>query len=202
MGRRAVCLVLAAFHFGTAEVPARTAASAAALSAQSPAAVSAQKKISLIKHDIAPAGSRVVLAKEELNAFVRTQVAQVAPAGVRGARLELGTNRATGFAYIDFPKLRQAQGRPMGWLMSRLLAGERPVRVDARIQSGAGKATVNLDSVQISGITVSGGALDYLIRNFLWTYYPDAKVGRPFELAHRIDRLEVQPQQVQVVIGR
>ena len=31
---------------------------------------------------------------------------------------------------------------------------------------------------------------------------PDAVVGRPFQLGHRIDRLDVQPGAVGVVIGR
>jgi hypothetical protein len=114
----------------------------------------------------------------------------------------MGHNRATGFADIDFVKLRRAQGQPMGWLMEQLLQGEHPVRVDARIRSGAGQATVDVDQVVISGITISGGTLDYLIRNFLWSYYPEAKVGKPFELAHRIDRFEVTPAEVRVFIAR
>jgi len=38
--------------------------------------------------------------------------------------------------------------------------------------------------------------LDYLIQNYLLPYYPDAKIGQPFELNHRIERVDVlcQPQ--------
>lgn len=90
----------------------------------------------------------------------------------------------------------------MGWLMARLLAGERPVRVKARIRSGGGRATVDLERVEISGLTVSGAALDFLIRNFVLPYYPEAKIGQPFELAHRIERLEVRPSEVRVLIKR
>jgi hypothetical protein len=86
--------------------------------------------------------------------------------------------------------------------MTKLLGGERSVRVDAQIQSGGGKAIVNVDRVEVSGVTISGRALDYLIRNYLWSYYPEAKVGKPFALAHRIDRLEIQPSQVNVVIAK
>jgi hypothetical protein len=49
-------------------------------------------------------------------------------------------------------------------------------------------------------MAISGGALDFLIRNFLLPYYPDAKVGVPFELGHRIERLEVEPTGVGVLI--
>ncbi len=162
----------------------------------------AQRKIDMIRREIVPAGSKVTLKKAELNAYVQKEVTQVAPQGIRNARLELGNNRATAFADIDFPKLQRSQGRTPGWLMEKLLAGERPVRVDARIRSGSGQAVVDVDQVVISGITISGGTLDYLIRNFLWSYYPEAKVGKPFELDHRIDRLEVSPAEVRVLIAR
>jgi hypothetical protein len=165
-------------------------------------AASVKRKIDLIRRDLAPPGSRVRIAQDELNAYARGQVAKVAPQGVREPRLVLGAGRATAYAYVDFPKLRQSQGRPMNWLLATLLAGERPVRIDARIRSGGGQAVVDLDRVEVSGIILSGNTLTYVIRNFLWPYYPDAKVGRPFELAHGIDRLEVRPSDVQVVIKR
>ncbi len=126
----------------------------------------------------------------------------VAPQGIRDPRVDLGTGQASGFASIDFPKLRQAQGQPMNRFLAQLLAGERPVRVDVRIRSSRGQAVVDVDRVEISGFAISGAALDYLIRNFLWSYYPKAKVGKPFNLPRHIDRLEVQPTEVRVVIGR
>lgn len=173
----------------------------ALLAASTPEYLSARRKIELIRREQAPAGSVVVLDERELNAIVQTEAPQIAKDGVRDAKVTLGNGQATGFAYIDFPKLRQSQGKPMGWLMSRLLAGERPVKVDAKIISSGGRATVELQRVEISGWPISGAALDYLVRNFLWSYFPNAAVNRPFELAHRIDRLEVQPSRVQVVIA-
>lgn len=186
-----------------AAVPSALAVLAAVLLAsQQTDYLEAQRKIEMIRREIVPAGSKVTITKPELNAYVRKQVVEVAPQGVRNPRLELGYNRATAFADIDFVKLRRSQGQPMGWLMEQLLEGEHPVRVDARIRSGGGQAVVDVDQVVISGVTISGGTLDYLIRNFLWSYYPEAKVGKPFKLDHRIDRFEVTPADVRVVIAR
>lgn len=169
----------------------------------SPEARTFRQKLGLIQSGKAPRGSRVTIRQDELNAFIRGEIAERVKQGIREPRLELlGRDRAAGFAYVDFPKLRQAMGQPMNWALARLLAGEREVRVYAQIRSGGGKAEVDLDRVEISGLALSGRALDYLIRNFVWAYYPNAKVGRPFELAHKIDRLEVQPAQVSVVMGR
>jgi hypothetical protein len=144
----------------------------------------------------------VDLTPQELNAFVRQEAAAVAPGGVRNPRLDLGSGTATGSALIDFGKLRQAEGKPAGWLMSYLLDGERPVTVTARIRSSAGMATVDVERVEVSGITIEGRMLDFLIHNYLMQAYPNAKVGQPFPLGHHIERLDVQPSTVGVIIGR
>jgi len=175
---------------------------AVALAAPGADSGSAKRKIQLIRQDRVPSGTKVTLSHDELNAYVRGEVAAVAPAGVRDTRVVLGINRVTGYAYVDFPRLRQAQGKPMNPLLAWLVGGERPIRVDAHIRSGGGKAVVNIERLEISGIVLSGATLDWLIRNFLWSYYPEAKLGKPFELGHRIEKLDVGTSAVAVLIGR
>ena len=109
---------------------------------------------------------------------------------------------AVGTALIDFGKVRRAQGYHPGWLMSKLLDGERPVSVTVRIDSGGGKATVKVQRVEISGLEIDGSTLDFLIQNFLIAMYPDAAVDRPFEMGHRIEKLDIQPAAVGVFIGK
>ncbi len=103
---------------------------------------------------------------------------------------------------VDFGKVRRAQGYQPGWLMSKLLDGERPVSVTARIDSGGGKATVRVERVEISGFQIDGSSLDFLIQNFVIPLYPDAAVDRPFEMGHRIEKLDIQPAAVGVWIGK
>jgi len=172
------------------------------LPSASPDYDAAVHKLSLIEHQRLRPGSRVELTAPELNAYARQQVAEAAPQGVRNPRLELGPGTATGFALIDFGKLRRAEGKPPGRLMAYLLDGERPVKITARIRSSGGTATVDVERVEISGITIEGRLLDYLIGNYLTPAYPNAKVGHPFDLGHRIERLDVQPSAVAVLIGR
>ena len=164
--------------------------------------LSARRKLDLIEQDRIRPGSRVVLTSQELNAYAQRELNDAVPQGIREARLELLPSSATATAMVDFAKVRRSQGEQSGWLMSQLLEGERPVRVTARIRSGGGQATVDIESVEISGIRIQGAVLDYLIRNYLLPKVPDAKIGQPFALAHHIDRIEVQPAQVDVVIGR
>src|SRR3984893_14347914 len=163
---------------------------------------SAQHTFELIEHERLKPGSKVTLSQCELNAYAEEEVPKVVPQGVREPKLELGAGTATGSALVDFLKLRSAQGKPPGWLMRQMLQGEHPVTVTARIDSSNGHATVNVQSVDISGITIEGRMLDYLIQNYLLPYYPDAKVGQPFELSHHIDRLDIQPARVDVILKK
>jgi hypothetical protein len=176
---------------------------AAALAASTlPDYQSVVRKFSLIEHDRLKPGARMVLTPAELNAYARQEVAEVAPDGVRDPRLELGPGTATAHALIDFGRLRRAEGKPPGRIMAYLLDGERPVTIAARIRSAGGAATVDVEQVEISGVVIEGRMLDFLIHNYVMQAYPNAKVGEPFALGHHIERLDVQPSAVGVVIGR
>jgi hypothetical protein len=162
----------------------------------------AQHKFDLIEGGRLRPGSRVSFTERELNAYVAQELPKSVPQGVREPKLELGPGMATGSALIDFLKLEHASGNPPSWLMRQLLQGEHPVTVTARITSANGHATVDVQSVDISGVTIAGRLLDYLIRNYLNVYYPDAKVGQPFEMSYRIDRLDIQPTRVDVFLRK
>jgi len=160
---------------------------------------SARRKFDLIESDRLRAGARVELSTRELDAYA----AHEAPAGVRNLKLEIAAaGQATGSAIVDFNALSSAQGHPPGWLLSKLLEGERPVSVTAHITSSGGQARVDVQRVTVSGLEIDGATLDFLIQKFLLALYPDAAVDRPFALAHHIERLDVQPDGVNVVIGR
>jgi hypothetical protein len=161
--------------------------------------LSAKQKFDSIESGGLKSGSRVELTVRELDAYAERQV----PEGVRNPRLQLvAPGIATGTAMMDFGKLRRGLGFQTGWLMSKLLDGDRPVSVTARIRSVGGRATVDVQRVEISGIAIDGGTLDFLIENVFLPLYPNAVVGRPFELGHRIEKLDVGPAVVGVLIGR
>jgi hypothetical protein len=161
--------------------------------------LSVKRKLDQIESGRLRPGMQVELSLSELNAYAEHE----APAGVRNPRLRLvSPDEATGTALVDFVKLRSAQGADPGWLLATLLEGEHPVRVTARIRSGKGQAIVDVEKVEISGMTIEGSALDFLIRNVLLPLYPSAAVGRPFELGHHIDRIAIRPDSVAVLIGK
>jgi hypothetical protein len=157
-------------------------------------------KLDIIQNGRAKPGSVFTFSASELNAYARSELPTIVPEGVRQPRLELGSGTATGSAVVDFLKLRHGQGETTPWLISKLIEGEKLVRVNARIQSAHGRATVYLQRVEISGLAVSGSTLDFLIHNFFLPLYPNAKINEPFELQDNVDRIEVAPEQARVVI--
>jgi hypothetical protein len=161
--------------------------------------VSAKRKFDQIESGRLRAGTRVELSQPELNAYITKE----APDGVRNPRIRLvAPGVASGTALVDFNKLQRDQGVQPSWLMSKLLQGEHPVSVTARIRSDGGQATVDLDKVEISGVAVDGRTLDFIIRNIVLPNYPDVTLGQPFDLGFRIRKLDVRPQAVGILIGR
>ncbi len=163
--------------------------------------LSARRKIDLIEQDKAAFGSRIWLSLGELKAYAKHEISKTAPQGVRNGVLQLGYGTATASALVDFLKVRELKGAAPNPLLTWFLSGERPVRVVARIESGQGRATVKLEQVEVSGVTARGAVLDFLIANFLLPLYPDAKVNQPFDLGHNVERLEISPPGVNVIIA-
>lgn len=165
-----------------------------AAAANPPAAYqSAKRKLDTIENDQAPANAAYSFTKAEIEAWATVEAREEVPEGFRDPRVELGNGVATGRALIDFMKLRHAKGAPKNWFIDKLLEGERPVAVTARIDSANGMCTVHLLRLEISGVAATGSVLDFLIKNFFLTLYPEAKIGEPFRFQHRVERLEVRP---------
>jgi hypothetical protein len=163
---------------------------------------SAQKKFDQISAHTLKPGSVVALSLAELNAWSRVKVHEAAPEGVRNPVLELGKESATGSALVDFLKIRHGQGKDTGWLMSKLIEGERPLKVFVTVSSYGGRATIFLKRVELSGAVLSGSTLDFLINNFFRPLYPDAKINEPFDLDESIDHVEVEPSGLKIFIKR
>lgn len=163
---------------------------------------SAAAKINLVREEKAKPGSRIRLSLQEINAYAAVEALKTIPQGLSSPRVELGRGTATGHAWVDFAKIKHSKGENPGFFFGWLLAGERPVQATARIESGKGRATVHLEELRLAGVPARGAVLAFLIENFLLPYYPNAVIGQPFELKHRVERLEILPSGVTVHIAR
>lgn len=158
---------------------------------------SARRKLDLLESDRLKPGSTLALTNAEMVAYARSKtgdglsnpVISTSPSGVVKAS-----------AVVNFTKVQRAMGKGDS-LLGGLMEGDRPVSVTARIASKGGLATVDLDRVEVGGVAVEGKLLDALVRFVLLPLYPDAAVGRPFELGHGVERLELTERGVSFLIG-
>jgi hypothetical protein len=163
--------------------------------------LSAKHKLDSIQRGRLAPGSSVTFTTREIDAWARVEIPKQIPRGFREPHVQLGEGVASGRALVDFLQMRQARGETPGWLMSRMLEGERPLLMSIRLRSSGGWCTADLTRVEISGIAAEGSVLDFLIRTFFLPLYPNAKIGEPFELGFNIDRVEIHPAGVVVRIG-
>ncbi len=164
---------------------------------------SASSKIDMIEQGRAKPGSVIVFSLQEINSWALYMVPEIVPQGIRNQRVTLGADTGTAFALMDLLKMRHAQGKSPGWLVSRMIEGERPVTISIRVRSlGAGQCIVDLTRVEISGIAATGTVLDFLIKTFFLPLYPNAKIGEKFEMGYNMDRIDLRPTGVRVTMKK
>jgi hypothetical protein len=189
-------------RFSTVKLLGAFAMAAVLLHAADPLYDSARRKLDMIKEGRARRGAIVTFPVAEVNAWARVEVPEIVPEGIRNMRVELGAGTATGYAIVDFLKMRQAQGAATGWFVSKLIEGERPLRVTVRLESAGGKCTVHLTRVDLANASASNTVLDFLVKAFFMPLYPEAKINEPFDLDYDMERIEVRPGMARVVIKR
>lgn len=156
--------------------------------------LSAQKKVDSIQKDHWPSNGAISFNSQELVALGMAQINAAAPGAVERPQLILVRDGATASAVINFDRLRQSSAATNStgdWLYSRFLTGEHPVSVTVEVSSGEGKMTVHPTAVTISGVTLSGGGLEFLLNTFVLPRYPEAVIDRPFPLGANIERIQV-----------
>jgi hypothetical protein len=153
-----------------------------------------QQKVNMIERDRWPSHGPIAFTPRELLALGMSEIDSAAPGAVVNPTLRLEPGGATATALIDFDLLKglghggEANGN---WLFSRLVSGRQPVTVSVAITSGRGKMTVHPTAVSVSGYSISGGALNFIVQNFLVTQYPQAVVDKPFALPPNVARVEL-----------
>ena len=162
---------------------------------------SADAKMDRLGNLEAKRGEVVVFSPAEIDAWIRDEVPMVVPQGIRDPKVEMGQDTAVTSALVDLVKIEQARGKTPG-MVSKMFAGERPLKVSLRLQSAGGKGTVFLTRVDLGGASLEGTVLDILIKTFFKPLYPDAKIGEPFDIGYNVDRIELRPDGIRVTIKK
>ncbi len=172
------------------------------LAAADPQFERAQAKLDRLVDGKASPGSEILFTPAEIEAWTREKAHEQVGDAFRNPRVTLETGTGAGSALVDFLKMREAKGKTTNALMAMMLQGERPLTVYLRVSSAAGRCTVYLTRVELSGAEISGALLDYLIKTFLLQMYPDVRLGEPFELGLNMERIELRPEGVRVVMKK
>lgn len=129
----------------------------------------------------------------EVNSYLRYLAAGQVPVGIVEPVLNaLGDGRVSGRAIVDLDAVRKQKTR--GWLdPMAYLSGRLPVNASGRFSTKDGTGQFQLESADISGVTVPKAVLQELV-----TYYsrtPENPEGinmdAPFELPARIREIRV-----------
>ena len=116
---------------------------------------------------VASDGPKFTLMPEhQINAFLRFQGADRLPNGISDARVEIGRDSLlTVEAILDLDLIRNS--RPRHWLDPiRYLGGRLAVSARGRAQSGAGVASLEVESVAVGGIAMPVRVLEEIIRYY------------------------------------
>ncbi len=162
---------------------------------------SAKRKALLIEADRVPPLGSISFTPGEVNEYAAEEARKEVPEGLRSPKLVLGAGSVRGMAWIDFAKAQTSRGNPPGFLLAWLLRGERLVTVDVAVESGDGAARMDVQSVTIGDATLSGRALEMVIEYYVLPRFPDAAIGRPFQLRHNVKKIAVSPAGVTFVLG-
>jgi hypothetical protein len=129
----------------------------------------------------------------ELNSYLAFNAKDQVPTGILEPTLNaLGDGKVSGRAIVDLDAVRNQKQR--GWLDPvGYLSGRLPVTASGKLTTKDGQGQFQLDSAEISGVTVPKGVLQELL-----TYYsksPENPTGismeAPFELPARIREIRV-----------
>ncbi len=158
----------------------------------------ARAKLAIIQDDKAAPGSVIHFSAQELNAWIRAELAEEPQVGLRETKLELGEGTVSFEALADFQKLAGGQNG----MFATLLGGERRVKIVVQPETAAGKITVHLKLVEISGVPLSGILLDLAAKLVLTQVYDEVQVDQPFDLGHNIDHALIEPGSLKVFIRK
>ena len=158
----------------------------------------ARAKLAIIEDDKAAPGSVIHFTSQELNAWIRAELAEEPQVGMRETKLELGEGTVSFEALADFQKLAGGQGG----MFATLLSGERKVKLVVQPETAAGKITVHLKLAEISGVPLTGILLNLAAKLVMSQVYDEVQVDQPFELGHNIDHAIVEPGSLKVFIKK
>ena len=136
-----------------------------------------------------------LLPEHQINAFLKFQGADRLPNGISDARVEIGSDSLlTVEAVLDLDLIRNS--RPRHWLDPiRYLGGRLAVSASGRARSGAGVATLEVESVTVGGIAMPVRVLEEIVHHYTrrQQHLQEGGSTGPIHLPYRIREIRLSP---------
>jgi hypothetical protein len=127
----------------------------------------------------------VSLTADEISAYVN-EGGVVLPNGIENVKFSGKSGSVTAVTRVDFDKITAGKSSMNPLLM--LFTGEHDVTVNADAQGSGGQATVNVQSVEIDGVTVPHAALELFVSRYLQPKYGNSVgLNNQFAMPAHID---------------
>jgi len=149
------------------------------------------------------AALRTPVSEAELNAYLRYELGDKMPAGVKDPSVSiLGDGRLEGRAIVDLSEVGQARKTTGGMLDPySYLTGSLPLTVNGVLRTRSGIGTFSVESASISGVPVPAWMLQEIVSHYSrsTTTPQGVSIEKPFPLPAGIREIEVARGQAIVV---
>lgn len=144
----------------------------------------------------APKERPTSFTQAETNSYLKYKAGGLLPVGLTQPEITLiGGNRISGKAIVDLDVVRQKQGSG-GWFdPTSYLTGKLLVTARGKIVTWEGKGKVEVESAEVSGISIPMSFLNQMVNFFTRTADNPggSTLNDTFELPTNIRRIDVQP---------
>jgi hypothetical protein len=156
-----------------------------------------RQKIDLISQNALsaqPAPRRTTVSEAEINAYLAIDARDQLPQGVIDPAVSiLGEGRVSGRATVDLDAVSKERSSGGFFDPMRYLTGQLPVTATGVLHTDNGIARLDLESAQVSGVSVPKAMLQQLLSYYSRSeQHPDGvSLDDPFPLPAKIQRIEM-----------
>lgn len=136
-----------------------------------------------------PDQAPTVFSEREINSYVNDSRYIKLPVGVENVTFRGSPGVIDAVARVNFDEITASrrESNPLLYFFS----GTHDVHVVANAEASGGRARVEIQSVDIGGVSVPRAALEFFISHYLTPKYPDIGMTSTFNLAYHIDTATV-----------
>ena len=132
------------------------------------------------------------LLESEINAFLKHEGEQYFPSGVSQIQVNFQQDIVVCKFLVDFDELRSSLNRPSTPLMTVLFTGKHALKIEIRATTENGTGRYELLSVLLNEQQVPKVFINFLLENYVFPRYPEAKPNTSFDLPFKIKTVCIQ----------